>query len=144
MKKISFKKLALLGIASGLCATLDIHAIDTKPATKEETDPNAGNLGYHLMTEDEFLLELNDEGYNLYMGLTPEGKALAREVASSRCNGTNKCKGLNACATSSNACAGQGSCEGKGKCGISDKNLAVKLAAKKMGDKRVQISKPAQ
>ena len=65
----------------------------------------------------------------------------SREVASARCQGTNKCKGLNACKTDKNDCAGKSTCKGTGKCGISDKNLAVKLAAKKMSEKRVQTLK---
>lgn len=113
----------------------------TKTTTKTTTDnsnddPNNGNLGYHLLTEDELLLELNDEATKQYNALSPEGKALAREVASQRCNGTNECKGLNACQTEHNKCAGQGACKGQSKCAFSDKNLAVKVVAKKMADKR--------
>lgn len=99
-------------------------------------DYNDGNLGYHLLTEDELLLELNAEGTALYNSLSPEGKKLALQVASQRCDHTNACKGLNACATDTNSCAGKGSCEGKGKCALADKNLAVKLAAQKMAQKR--------
>lgn len=94
-----------------------------------------------MMTEEELLTELNDEGYKTYQQLGPEGKELARQVASMRCNGTNACKGLNACSTDKNKCAGQGACKGQGKCGISDKNLAVKIAAKKMAEKRSELKK---
>lgn len=114
------------------------------PATKfnpkdDYNDPNSENLGYHLMTEKELLLELNDAGTKQYQSLSPEGKALAIEVASQRCARTNSCRGLNACATDSNKCAGQGSCRGKTKCGFSDKNLAVKIAAQKMQAKRSDL-----
>lgn len=138
MNKRSFKKLALFGLATGLFTLQNLEAVDLnkKQTTTETEDPNAGNLGYHLMTEDELLLELNDEGYKLYQSLSPEGKLLARKVASSRCNGANECKGLNACKTDKNECAGKGSCKGQGKCAIADKNLAVKLVAKKMAGKR--------
>ncbi|MFV0340933.1 MAG: hypothetical protein ACK5MA_09985 [Parachlamydiaceae bacterium] len=140
MKRHSLKTAALLGLASGLtiAGQLQAEAKATDSKAAEISDPNAGNLGYHLYTEEELLVELNDEGYKLYMSLTPEGKALAREVASMRCQGSNICKGLNACATDNNACAGKGSCKGKGKCGLSDKNLAVKLVAKKMNEKRTE------
>ncbi len=140
MKRHSLKTAALLGLASGLtiAGQLQAEAKATDSKATETSDPNAGNLGYHLYTEEELLVELNDEGYKLYMSLTPEGKALAREVASMRCKGSNICKGLNACATDENACAGKGSCKGKGKCGLSDKNLAVKLVAKKMNEKRTE------
>src|SRR6185295_13048686 len=149
MKKVPFKTLALLGIVSGFCTAQSLNGVAISPAdkvkpAKEADDPNAGNLGYHLMTEEELLLELNDEGYKMYMSLDAKGKALAREVASARCNGSNECKGLNACKTDKNACAGQGSCKGEGKCATADKNLAVKLVAKKMAEKRGQAlqSKP--
>ncbi len=153
MKKQSLKKLALTGIVSGLCAVQAVEgaaalektklngAAAAEPKAKVEYDPNDGNLGYHLMTEDELLLELNDDGYKQYMALTPEGKAVAREVASQRCAGTNECKGRGACKTDKNSCAGQNSCKGESKCGISDKNLAVELAAKVMANKRADALK---
>lgn len=145
MKKRSFIQLALCGVLAGVCASSSVEA-EEKKAAETQTDPNTGNLGYHLLSEDELLLELNDEGYKLYMSLDAEGKALAREVASARCNGTNKCEGLNACKTDKNDCAGKGKCEGKGKCALSDKNLAVKLVAKKMAAKRANVlqSSPKQ
>jgi hypothetical protein len=99
-------------------------------------DPNDGNLGYHMMTEQELMLELNPEGVRMYKSLSPEGKALALQVASMRCNASNSCRGLNACKTDKNDCAGQGQCKGQGKCAIADKNLAVKLVYKKMQEKR--------
>lgn len=145
MNKRSFKHIAILGLTAGCVAVNPLLAADataTKPAATTTDDPNAGNMGYHLLTEDELLLDLNDEGYKLYMTLTPEGKALAREVASTRCNGSNACAGLNACASDKNKCLGQGACKGQSKCAISDKNLAVKLVAKKMADKRNQTLKP--
>lgn len=96
------------------------------------------NMGYHLLTEDELVGSLNAKGLALYMGLDDEGKLLARKVASQLCNGTNDCKGLNSCKTDNNSCAGEASCKGKSKCAIGDKNLAVKLAAKHMAEKRGQ------
>lgn len=147
MKKQHLKKISLYGLISGLCALQNLEAespngklpSSSKSAEVKESDPNAGNMGYHLMSEEELLLELNDEGYKLYMSLDKEGRALAREVASARCNSANKCKGLNACKTDANECAGKGQCKGKSKCAMADKNLAVKLAAKKMAEKRGQV-----
>jgi len=145
MKKNQMKKIALMGLTMGIVASSQLSAADAvkdKVETASESasivDPNEGNIGYHLMTEDELLLELNGDGAALYNSLDSEGKALAREVASQRCNGTNACKGLNACATDKNTCAGKGECKGKGKCAIADKNLAVKLVTEKikMADKR--------
>lgn len=148
MKKRSLKNLALSGIVSGLCVVQAANAAAAVEKPKQSTatektdyDPNDGNLGYHLMTEDELLLELNDEGYKTYMALTPEGKEVAREIASQRCAATNKCKGRGACKTEKNDCAGKNSCKGESKCGISDKNLAVELAAKVMANKRADALK---
>lgn len=144
MDKKNLSKLALLGLTSGVLIANQVHAANTADASKTDTkakDKNDENMGYHLYTEDELLLELNDEGVKLYQSLSPEGKKLALKVASARCNATNECKGLNACQTSSNSCAGKGSCKGQGKCAIADKNLAVKLVAQKMAGKREGLGK---
>lgn len=122
--------------------TSNADNIQNSPLAKKSSilladkDKDDGNLGYHVYTEDELLLELNDKGTALYNGLDSEGKALARLVASQRCDHTNECKGLNACQTEKNKCAGQGSCKGQGKCAFSDKNLAVKAVADKLAKKR--------
>lgn len=172
--KRSFKKIALLGIAAGLCAINEGPLVakevkeqlggelfakllsdassttstkDTKSSTtpaktdkdskeSEEEKYKSQNMGYHLVTEEELVGNLNAKGLKLYLSLDDEGKLLARKVASQLCNGTNDCRGLNACKTDNNDCAGQGSCRGKSKCAIGDKNLAVKLAAKHMAEKR--------
>lgn len=140
MKGNNLKKLALLGLSTGMLAVSGVanaaDKSDSSPNEYTDEDPNDGNLNYHLLTEDELLIELSPEGAAMYNSLDEEGKELAREVASSRCNGTNKCAGLNACRTQKNSCAGKGACQGKSKCGISDKNLAVKLVRDKMAKKR--------
>ncbi|PJD97207.1 MAG: hypothetical protein CK425_03550 [Parachlamydia sp.] len=142
MKKYEKKQLALRGILS---AFITVHAAlvgDEKGATDIQkygvsaAVSERGNMGYHLMTEDELMLELNDEGVALYNSLDKEGKELARYVASQRCMASNACKGLNACQNTEHACMGKGKCKGLGKCSIADKNLAVKLVAKKMAEKR--------
>lgn len=134
MKKINLKKLAVSGFLTGLCT---VQAVEAAEKSKE-TIYQAQNLNYHLMTEDELLDQLNDEGVKIYNTLTPEGKKLAREVASATCNNQNPCKGLNACKTDKNECNGQGACKGQGKCAQSDPNVAVKLVAKKMANKRAE------
>ncbi|WP_166157045.1 hypothetical protein [Neochlamydia sp. AcF84] len=161
MKKRDLKKLALLGLAGGMMLSQSVHAqqpssrtyltllaavstpgkssppsAPSTATTQAEVDPNAGNLGYHLMDEEELLLELNEEGQQNYQALDVANKKLAQQVASARCGNTNQCKGLNACKTDKHECAGQGSCKGQGKCAIADKNLAVKLVYDKMMKKR--------
>lgn len=149
MKNKNLKNTILLSVTSGLLINSSLLATsesksqngsknDTTPSSNLE-DANKGNIGYHLMTEDELMLEMTDEGAKLYNSLTPEGKALARFVASQRCNGSNECKGLNACQTDTNKCAGEGKCKGTSKCAFSDKNLAVKVVAKKMAEKRSKL-----
>ena len=145
MKKQDLKRLAVLGLISGLVIQGSAYAADVKADKKNEYKSadadDEGNRGYYLMSEDDLLLELNNEGTKTYQALSPEGKALARKVASQRCNGTNECKGLNACKTDSNECAGKGSCRGKSKCAVSDKNLAVKLVSQHMAAKRLDAVK---
>ena len=145
MKKNEIKKIALLGLTTGFLISSQLQGAEVQDKAKPakgvsgtSLDMNEGNVGYHLMTEDELLVELNDKGAALYKSLDPKGRELARQVASQRCNNTNECKGLNACQTDKNDCAGKGDCKGKGKCAFSDKNLAVKTAAEKvkMADKR--------
>ncbi|MBA3239310.1 MAG: hypothetical protein H0T62_13335 [Parachlamydiaceae bacterium] len=154
MEREKIRKMALLGLVNGLLlstsATLlanenvktpntpTINTPISKEANNAAVDPNSENLGYHLMTEDELLLELNDAGTKQYNALSPEGKALARDVASQRCQNSNSCQGLNACESEKNKCAGQGTCKGTSKCAFSDKNLAVRVVSEKMAKKRGQ------
>jgi hypothetical protein len=151
MKTREFKRLALLGLTSGLfVANADIEGMNQQtnksPTTsdvssKDNSDPNSSNVGYHVLSEDEFLIELNEQGIKMYKSLNPEAKKLAVEVASMRCVATNPCAGLNACASEKNDCAGQSKCKGQGKCAVSDKNLAVKLVYNKMANKRAESLK---
>lgn len=142
MQKRTFVKLAVLGILCGSLSHPLLSAADKEAAKNNTNDllsTEDGNMGYHLMTEDELLLELDTDTAKIYQGLSPENKQLALKVASARCNGTNECAGLNACKTDKNDCAGQGKCKGLGKCAFSDKNLAVKAVAKKVADKRAKL-----
>lgn len=148
MKKRDLKKMALLGLTGGIILTQSSLLADTNSekngsksaastSKEKEYDPNGENLGYHLMTEDELLLELNADGQRMFKSMDAANKQLVLKVASARCNFTNECKGLNACKTDKNDCAGKGSCRGTGKCALSDKNLAVKLVYDKMQKKRM-------
>lgn len=150
MKREKFIKLAMMGLSSGLLIANDIEASEEgggSSAQKEskgcggmsgcggsghDYEEDNGNIGFHILSEEELLLQLSEKGEKLYMSLSDSGKELARKVASQRCNGTNECKGLNACKTEEHACAGHGACKGLSKCGFSDKNLAVKVVWRKM------------
>lgn len=139
MKKNLIQKV-LLGISTSLIIQSPSHAEQKGEGLKEQfldlIKTTQGNVTFRELTDDEILLELNDETARIYRSLSPEGKALALRLASRSCNGMNECKGENACRTEKNACAGQGQCKGLTKCAISDKNVAVRLAAKKMAEKR--------
>jgi hypothetical protein len=144
-KKTAVKTTAARDMPEGGPKLLDPSKVDSSASSSSsyssDSDPNSGNLGYHLMTEDELMLELNDSGVKQFQSLSPEGKALALKLASQRCNASNSCKGQNACKTDNNDCAGKGDCKGKSKCAFSDKNLAVQIASKLMAEKRTQSLK---
>lgn len=146
MKKRNLAHLMITGIASGLCVLMLSASDDQSEDAKskfakwiEKVESTDGNITYHALAEEDLLLQLNQNTAQIYKLLSPEGKKLALEIASRSCNGTNKCKGTNACRTEHNACLGQGQCKGQTVCAISDKNLAVKLAAKKMAEKRAEL-----
>lgn len=198
MKKVNYKKLALLGITGGLLmASQAIVAADVSmsaqgtllaggcgggkcggftPAKNTSTDdikapapssptaapqvpqtlPNqkgqiADNTVIHkdsttvphkgTMTEADLIKSVNPSSRETYQSLSPEGKALALQLANQACKGQNSCKGLNSCKTANNSCAGQGGCKGQSSCAFKDKNLAVKVAAMKMASKRAEVTK---
>lgn len=88
------------------------------------------------LNEADLLSNLNAQGKSAYNSLSPEGKKLALQLANAECKGKNDCKGLNSCKTDKNTCAGKGGCKGQSTCSFKDKNLAVKVAAAKMAEKR--------
>lgn len=144
MKKVEWKKLAIIGISTGMLATLPLAGAtktEEKKTTQTDVEEDDSNLGYHLMTEDELFLQLSPKGIKMYKELSQEGKGLALLVASQRCNASNPCKALNACQSSKNTCAGKGECKGQGKCAFSDKDLAVKVVSDKMAQKRSGLTK---
>lgn len=93
-----------------------------------------------VLTESELLSQLNDQAKTTYQSLDASGKALALQLANQQCKGLNKCKGMNSCKTEEHACAGKGSCAGTAASNFKDKNLAVKVAALKMAEKRVKAT----
>lgn len=148
MKRKNLTHLMVTGITSGLFVlSFSSHALANQDPEFskwiEKIESTDGNITFKAFTDEDLLLQLNESTAALYRSLSPEGKALAREIASRSCNGTNTCKGTNACRTDKNACLGQGPCKGLSKCSISDKNLAVKLAAKVMAKKRAALQQPS-
>lgn len=137
MKKIHLKNLALMGISTGaLLATNTVGAVQNHGNTEKTfiTDAYATK-----MTEADLTKKLSDEGKKTFNSLDAEGKALALKLANQSCKGQNDCKGLNSCKTEKNTCAGQGGCKGTSPGPFVDKDTAVKVAAKKMADKRAGV-----
>lgn len=107
-----------------------------------QNDPTTrpGSATVILITEDELTSQLNDQGKAMYKSLSPEGKNLALKLASQDCKGHNSCKGMGSCKSDKNSCAGQNACSGQSSCKFKDKNVAVKVAAKKMAEKRATMN----
>lgn len=169
MKKRDLKKLALLGITSGI--VLSSQAILKADQGNSETNILSGliaescgkrgcnhfseiptryisdledNIKYdnfaQLLTENQLLSQLNELSKQMYKNMTPEGKTLALKLASRSCQGNNECKGQNACMSEKNACYGRSSCKGTSKCTFKDKNLAIKVAAQQQAEKRAKTN----
>lgn len=141
-QKHNLHKKMIAGLSAGIILVhISLNAGDTKEYSNlmQLAAESGGNITYHLMNKDELMLELTDEGVNLFNSLSPEGQQLALKIASRSCDGTNDCKGQNACRTKDNDCAGKGKCKGLTKCAVSDKNLAVKIAAQVMAEKRKSL-----
>jgi len=96
------------------------------------------------LNEADLLSKLNAQGKATYNSLTPEGKKLALQLANAECKGKNSCKGLNSCKSDKNECAGKGGCKGQSVGPFKDKNLAVKVAASKMAEKRNSLQNKNQ
>jgi hypothetical protein len=147
MKKNNLRYMMLKGTTIGLL--LSHQTLKGEDEDKANSDflqlveNTKGNIAFRPLTEDDLLLELNQESADLYKSLSPEGQQLALKLASRSCNGLNDCKGENACQTKDNKCAGQGKCRGLTKCAFSDKNYAVKVAVKLMAEKRQGLQKPS-
>lgn len=145
MKKQNLQCLMIAGMATGLIFSHQTLQGEDQPNSNflELVASTKGNITFKPLTEEDLLLEVNQETAELYKSLSPEGQQLALKLASRSCNGMNDCKGENACRTKDNSCAGQGQCKGKTKCAFSDKNYAVKVAAKLMAEKRKELQKPS-
>ncbi|HEV8051711.1 MAG TPA: hypothetical protein VGP47_04385, partial [Parachlamydiaceae bacterium] len=117
---------------------------NARPATTttSTTTTTAQSTTQRTLTESELLSQLNEQSKAAYKGLDAAGKALALKMANQSCEGKNECKGLNSCKNNEHACAGKGSCAGTAKSNFKDKNLAVKVAALKMAEKRANAAAP--
>lgn len=92
------------------------------------------------MTKQELENKLDPQTKALYQNLSDEGRGLALKLANQDCKGKNDCKGMSACKSDKHECAGKNSCKGQGTCKFQNSNLAVKVAAKKMAEKRSSMN----
>jgi hypothetical protein len=142
MKKQNLHLTMLAGMVTGLLVSPQALKGEDKKISSgflELVASTNGNIASRPLSKDDLMLELNQEGADLFNSLSPEGQQLALKIASRGCNGENDCKGQNACRTDKNKCAGEGECKGQTKCAVSDKNYAVKIAAKLMAKKRMEL-----
>lgn len=110
-------------------------ADDAGQVKSDTSTPNGQQL-----TEAQLLSQLNEEGKAIYRGLDTEGKALALKLANQSCKGQNSCKGLGSCKGGGHDCAGKNGCAGQSNGPFKDKNVAVKIAAQKMAQKRALLN----
>lgn len=117
----------------------------TADAAKYNTQSGAAttkSTNQRTLTESELLSQLNEQSKAAYKGLDAAGKALALKMANQSCKNENECKGMNSCKNKEHSCAGKGSCAGTADSNFKDKNLAVKVAALKMAEKRANAASP--
>lgn len=139
MKKTSLKKLALMGIAGVLMAQAQGSAAQQNGSyngSHQYVAAMDSMQSSSKMSESDLLQKLSPEGKATYQSLSKEGKDLALKLANQSCQGKNGCKGMNSCKSTENACAGKAGCQGKSNGPFNDKNMAVKVAAQKMAEKR--------
>jgi hypothetical protein len=142
-KKSNLKKLALMGMAGGVLLA-QAQADAGQPQNNNyyrgnqyyTADTMSPSMKEGTMSEDDLMSQINSSSKAMYQSMNKEGKDLALKLANQSCKGKNDCKGLNSCKTEDNACAGQGGCRGTSKGPFTDKNVAVKVAAKHMAEKR--------
>jgi len=108
--------------------------------SQNDSQSDLSDTSSQSITQEQLLNRLNDPAKATYNSLNPEGKALALKLANQSCKGKNDCKGLNSCRSAKNSCAGQGACAGQSPGPFKDKNTAVKVAAKKMSEKRAMLN----
>lgn len=114
------------------------------PNNNSIADNDAAPKANAAMSESDFMSQLNAQSKATFQSMSPEGKALAMKLAQQECKGKNTCKGLNSCKGKGNDCAGKGGCKGTSSDKFKDKNLAVKVAAMKMAEKREGSLAPAK
>lgn len=132
-------QLILLGIASALNAEEGyIRYIPYKVHFPEEkTDIVPGTIA-----ELKIQSELTQCSRYLYENMNKKEREMVFQLMHGECKGQNRCKGMNSCKQEGqNHCAGMCECNGQGNGFFPSTDLAVRVAAKHMAEKRLQIKK---
>lgn len=136
MFKKAIRTSALLGILQGSAEANDLQNVNVYFVNENPSPP----VGY--IAESSIRKDLTGSAPYFYDQMDREGKQLVYQLVQQDCKGQNKCKGLNSCEEPGlNSCAGKGSCEGKAKGPFEDKNLAVKVAVKKICERRILLAR---
>lgn len=127
---------ALLGILQAIAETADAQNINVY-FIEENPSPQIGKIA-----ENGIRQNLDETALYFYDNMDREGKQLTYQLVHQDCKNQNECKGLNSCAQPGiNGCAGKGSCKGTSAGPFEDKNLAVKVAVKKICERRILLGK---
>lgn len=119
-----------------LAAISDIDSVALAYYLDEYPLPPVGSI-----SETSIKAQLSDVSQYHYDRLDKDGKALVFELIHQECRGKNRCRGFNACKNEElHQCAGFCSCKGQAIKPFEDSNLAVRVAAKYMAEKRMEIN----
>lgn len=136
MFKNAIRTSALIGILQGSAEADNQQNINFYFADENPTPP-IGQIADASIRKD-----LSDSAQFFYDRMDREGKQLVYQLVNQDCKGQNQCKGLNSCEEPGlNTCAGKGSCQGMSKGPFEDKNLAVKVAVKKICERRIHLAR---
>lgn len=92
------------------------------------------------VAESKIYNELTPSSAFLYEKMDREGQELVFQLTQQECKNLNACKGLNACAQiGENHCAGHVNYKNNSPGPFPNSDLAIRVASKKMAEKRVEI-----
>lgn len=136
MFKKAIRTSALLGFLQGSLAAHELENIQVY-YSPEDPQPPIG-----MIAESSIRRDLSGSSLYFYDKMDREGKQLVYQLVHQDCKGQNECRGLNSCREPGiNACAGKCQCKGTANGPFEDKNLAVKVAVKKICERRILLTR---
>lgn len=137
MQSKILQTMAVIGISALVEASDDASPESEITVHYHESDPEI--IPGHIF-ESSLTPELSKSGHYFYDQFDRDGQALAYTLVQQECKGKNNCRGMNSCKLEGiNHCAGLAQCKGKGNGYFEDKNLAIKVAAKLMAERRLEL-----